>query len=133
MLTTSIPDSQGPPRTAQQVTVTDINMPFVSMVVFMIKWALAAVPALIILALLAAGTTVFLGGMAQGIVAARDASAAPERRTQYNRDVEGWRTDCGEFEGRFVVASFDEMRFRSCKAEKASLTARAKDLGVPAP
>jgi hypothetical protein len=32
-----------------QVVVTDIRMPFVSMVVFMVKWALAAIPALAIL------------------------------------------------------------------------------------
>lgn len=33
-----------------RVTVTDVNMPFASMVGFMIKWALAAIPAMIILA-----------------------------------------------------------------------------------
>ena len=32
-----------------QVVVTDIQMPFVSMVVFMVKWALAAIPAFLIL------------------------------------------------------------------------------------
>ena len=31
------------------VVVTDIQMPFISMVVFMVKWALAAIPALFIL------------------------------------------------------------------------------------
>lgn len=36
------------------VTVTDINMPFFSMVSFMVKWAVASIPALIILAFLAA-------------------------------------------------------------------------------
>jgi hypothetical protein len=35
-----------------KVVVTDIKMPFMSMVVFMIKWALAAIPAIIILFLL---------------------------------------------------------------------------------
>ena len=33
----------------REVTVTDIRIPFWSMVVLMVKWALAAVPALIIL------------------------------------------------------------------------------------
>lgn len=37
---------------AQEVVVTDINMPFGSMVGFMVKWAIAAIPALIILAVL---------------------------------------------------------------------------------
>lgn len=36
-----------------KVSVVDINMPFRSMVVFMVKWALASVPALIILVMIA--------------------------------------------------------------------------------
>ncbi len=51
--------SSGPAR----VIVTDINMSFGSMVVFMVKWSLAAVPAMIILfSLLAIVSTIF-GGM----------------------------------------------------------------------
>ena len=34
------------------VVVTDIQMPFSSMVMFMVKWVIAAVPAMIILAIL---------------------------------------------------------------------------------
>ena len=34
---------------SNQVVVKDINMSFGSMVVFMIKWAIAAIPAMIIL------------------------------------------------------------------------------------
>jgi integral membrane sensor domain MASE1 len=34
---------------SREVTVTDIKIPFWSMVVLMVKWALAAVPAIIIL------------------------------------------------------------------------------------
>lgn len=37
---------------AQPVVVLDVNMSFGSMVVFMIKWALAAIPALLILTLI---------------------------------------------------------------------------------
>lgn len=33
----------------QEVAVTDIHMPFWSMVGFMVKWAIAAIPAMIIL------------------------------------------------------------------------------------
>ena len=33
----------------QEVVVTDIKIPFLSMVVLLVKWALAAIPALIIL------------------------------------------------------------------------------------
>ena len=38
----------------QDVIVTDVRMPFWSMVVFMVKWSLASIPALIIL-------TIFFG------------------------------------------------------------------------
>jgi len=33
----------------QEIVVTDIRIPFVSMVVLLVKWALAAIPAIIIL------------------------------------------------------------------------------------
>jgi len=39
-------------RGAQPVVVLDVNMSFGSMVIFMIKWALAAIPALLILSLI---------------------------------------------------------------------------------
>ena len=38
--------------TNQNVTVTDIDMPFMSMVTFIIKWSLASIPAFIILLLI---------------------------------------------------------------------------------
>jgi hypothetical protein len=38
-----------PLDTRQRVIVTDVEMPFGSMVVFIIKWVLASIPALIIL------------------------------------------------------------------------------------
>lgn len=44
-----------PPRgaqTTQELVVTDIRMPFTSMVVFMVKWAIASIPALAILAII---------------------------------------------------------------------------------
>lgn len=43
-----------------KVAVTDIEMPFGSMVIFMIKWALASIPAAIIL--------MMIGGMAAGLL-----------------------------------------------------------------
>ena len=33
----------------EKVIVTDIEMPFISMVIFMVKWAVASIPAVIIL------------------------------------------------------------------------------------
>ncbi len=38
----------------QEVVVTDVRMQFSSMVVFMVKWVIASIPALIILAALGA-------------------------------------------------------------------------------
>ena len=47
----------------QQVIVTDIQMSFGSMVVFMIKWAIAIIPAAIILTIIFAIVTGILGGL----------------------------------------------------------------------
>lgn len=43
---------------SSRVKITDINMPFWSMVIFMVKWAIASIPAIIILMLL----FMFFGG-----------------------------------------------------------------------
>lgn len=42
---------------ANRVTIVDIKMPFGSMVVFMVKWVLASIPAFFVLTLI--GTAVF--------------------------------------------------------------------------
>ena len=36
----------------REVVVVDIRMPFWSMVIFMVKWAVASIPALVVLAIL---------------------------------------------------------------------------------
>jgi len=51
-------------RGAQPVVVLDVNMSFGAMVMFMIKWALAAIPALIILATIGVVAVALLGGLA---------------------------------------------------------------------
>ncbi len=38
----------------RNVVVTDVRIPFVSMVILMVKWSIASIPALIILAILGA-------------------------------------------------------------------------------
>jgi hypothetical protein len=43
-----------PDGSTNRVTVTDVDMPFLSMVRFMVKWAIAAIPALLILTILTA-------------------------------------------------------------------------------
>ncbi len=57
----------------QEIVVRDIRMPFGSMVVFMVKWAIAAIPALIILVVIAALISVVAGGFF-GSLAARGKS-----------------------------------------------------------
>jgi len=47
----------------QRVIVQDIHMPFLSMVVFMVKWAIAAIPAFLILIILGVFTSGILGGL----------------------------------------------------------------------
>jgi hypothetical protein len=54
-------------RGAQPVVVIDVRMSFWSMVRFMIKWAIATIPAVIILFMLFVGLTSFFGGLLQGI------------------------------------------------------------------
>lgn len=46
---------------AKEVVVTDVRMAFGSMVLFMVKWTLAAIPALIILFVIGAFAAAFFG------------------------------------------------------------------------
>lgn len=48
---------------AKKVIVIDLQMPFFSIVVLMVKWALASIPAIIILVIIFSITTSFMGGM----------------------------------------------------------------------
>jgi hypothetical protein len=50
-----------------EVVVTDIRMPFGSMVAFMVKWTLASIPALIILVVVAAIIAGVFGSMFTGL------------------------------------------------------------------
>src|SRR5665811_247969 len=51
---------------SNNVVVVDIKMPFMSMVVFMVKWAIASIPAIIILMVL----VVIFGGIFRGFLLA---------------------------------------------------------------
>lgn len=57
-------DDEGEPL---QVTVTDVDMPFMSMVSFMVKWALASIPALIILLVVFMVVGGALGGVLRSV------------------------------------------------------------------
>jgi len=45
-------DNEGKPKKNQEVKVIDFNMSFGSMVLFMVKWVIASIPAMIILFIL---------------------------------------------------------------------------------
>ena len=49
-----------------KVSVVDVSMPFGSMVLFMVKWAIASIPALLILVALGMIVAALVGGMAGG-------------------------------------------------------------------
>jgi len=51
-----------------KVIVVDLQMPFFSIVVLMVKWALASIPAIIILATIFSIVTGFMGGMMGAIM-----------------------------------------------------------------
>ena len=47
----------------QKVSVSDVSMPFGSMVVFILKWTLASIPAMLIILLIALVIAAAFGGM----------------------------------------------------------------------
>lgn len=51
----------------QEVIVVDLKMSFWSMVVFMVKWAIAAIPAIIILAVIGTLVAMVLGGVGSSL------------------------------------------------------------------
>ncbi len=52
---------------AQEVVVTDIKIPFLSMVVLLVKWALAAIPAMIVLIIIGMILSMVVGGYFGGM------------------------------------------------------------------
>lgn len=54
------------PLHSNEVVVVDVRIPFSSMVVLMVKWAIAAIPALVILGLLSSLFFGLLGGLFGG-------------------------------------------------------------------
>jgi hypothetical protein len=54
------------PEEYNSVVVTDIKMPFSSMVVFMVEWAIATIPALIILTVIGSITLGILSAIYGG-------------------------------------------------------------------
>jgi hypothetical protein len=54
---------------SNEVIVKDVQMSFGSMVVFMIKWSIAAIPAMMILSFIGAIIAAIFGGMFAGLAA----------------------------------------------------------------
>ena len=50
-------------ETRQEVVVVDVKIPFLSMVVLMVKWAIAAIPAVLILFFIAGLLFALFGGL----------------------------------------------------------------------
>lgn len=55
------------PQVISDVRIKDFDMPFWSMIVFMVKWAVAAIPAMIILAVIYAIGAAIIGGALTGL------------------------------------------------------------------
>jgi predicted amidophosphoribosyltransferase len=55
----------------QRVAVVDVDMPFGSMVTFMVKWSLAAIPALLILLAVAFVVGLLFGGIGAALIPRR--------------------------------------------------------------
>jgi hypothetical protein len=72
------PDGPSSPL-PNRVTVVDFDMPFGSMIVFMLKWALASVPALIILIVIGVVSFAILSGLIYGL--ASTAASLPRQTT----------------------------------------------------
>jgi hypothetical protein len=56
------------PGEPSKVIVVDLQMPFFSIVVLMVKWALASIPAIIILAVIFSLITGLTGGLIGGMM-----------------------------------------------------------------
>jgi hypothetical protein len=63
----------------KEVVVTDIEMPFASMVVFMVKWAIASIPAMILLGAVASLFWLLVYGLFGGGYAERRLASVPVR------------------------------------------------------
>jgi len=77
--------------TEMAVQVVDVRMPFVSMVAFMVKWAIASIPAIIILVLLVMLAQSLIAGvltksLVDGLTEAERSSAAVSKRAAKEKE-----------------------------------------------
>jgi hypothetical protein len=57
-----------PSNTRSEAVVVDIQMPFMSMVTFMVKWVIASIPAFMILVILGSVVVGLVGGIVGGLM-----------------------------------------------------------------
>jgi hypothetical protein len=89
----------------QRVVVTDVHMPFWSMVIFMVKWALASIPAIIILTLIAAFVWRVITGLEpKRVVVLEVPSSVPTSAEPTTRGV--WRESAGKVFGLAQNAAY---------------------------
>jgi hypothetical protein len=55
------------PNNVQEIVVTDVKIPFMSMVVLLVKWALAAIPAMVILIIIGMILSMIFGALFGGM------------------------------------------------------------------
>jgi hypothetical protein len=77
------------PVAPQRVTVTDVQMPFGSMVIFMIKWAFAAIPAIIVIVMVTGALTIFFGGLFTALVTSPLSKARATSSLEQQQPVDG--------------------------------------------
>ena len=59
----TVSDARDPDNHRQEVVVVDVKIPFTSMVILLVKWAIAAIPAVIILIVLVGIISTIFGGV----------------------------------------------------------------------
>ena len=96
----------------RDVIVRDVRMPFRSMVVFMVKWALAAIPSLLILVFVAVFFATFVSGIVAAIFVAGTQKAAETVATSTKSVVKG---DPAE------AAYLDKVVVRNVRVAKSTL------------
>jgi hypothetical protein len=67
------------PDQPNRVAVIDVDMPFLSMVRFMVKWAIASIPALVILIVVGALVATISFGALSGLGGRRDVPTSTAR------------------------------------------------------
>jgi len=102
---------------AAPVTVTDINMPFGSMVWFMVKWAVATIPALIILFVAGAICVAVLGGIGLGLRGLSSVASRPSR-TSLPSSGDQITLDVTNADGNVAVTNATDYMLNVCRAER---------------